>query len=206
MYIGNLLLLIMNLPLAGLFARLLQIRYSWIYPPILAICVTGVISHANNVEDAWLMLGFGVVGWLMKRYDWPAAPMVLGLVLGPLFENTLRQSLTLSHGSGMIFLSRPIAAVLLLIALLAVLVPPVVEMIRQRRALARPRSLCHGVLTERAAFHAGPEALHLRHASTTPEPDRCSRRRGGAVDAGPGRGATGRLAGAALQLIPAAAQ
>ena len=74
MYIGNLLLLIMNLPLAGLFARLLQIRYSWIYPPILAICVTGVISHANNVEDAWLMLGFGVVGWLMKRYDWPAAP------------------------------------------------------------------------------------------------------------------------------------
>ena len=74
MYIGNFLLLIMNLPLAGLFARLLQIRYSWIYPPILAICVTGVISHANNVEDAWVMLGFGVVGWLMKRYDWPAAP------------------------------------------------------------------------------------------------------------------------------------
>jgi putative tricarboxylic transport membrane protein len=64
--------------------------------------------------------------------------MVLGLVLGPLFENTLRQSLTLSHGSGWIFLSRPIAAVLLIIAALAVLVPPVTEMIRQRRALAEP--------------------------------------------------------------------
>jgi putative tricarboxylic transport membrane protein len=77
-----------------------------------------------------------VVGWLMKRYDWPAAPVVLGLVLGPLFENTLRQSLTLSHGSGMIFVSRPIAAILLLFALLAVLVPPALEMIRQRRAIA----------------------------------------------------------------------
>jgi putative tricarboxylic transport membrane protein len=133
MYIGNVILLIMNLPLAGLFARLLQIRYSWIYPPILAICLTGVISHANNVEDAWLMLGFGVIGWLMKRYDWAAAPMVLGLVLGPLFENTLRQSLTLSHGSGWIFLSRPIAAVLLLIAVSTVIAPPLFDLIRQRK-------------------------------------------------------------------------
>jgi putative tricarboxylic transport membrane protein len=73
----------------------------------------------------------------MKRYDWPAAPMVLGLVLGPLFENTLRQSLTLSHGSGMIFLSRPIAAVLLAVALIAVFAPPLIEMIRQRWVPAR---------------------------------------------------------------------
>ena len=82
------------------------------------------------------MFGFGVIGWLMKRYDWPAAPMVLGLVLGPLFENSLRQSLTLSHGSGLIFLSRPISAVLLFIALLAVILPPLTEMIRRRRAVA----------------------------------------------------------------------
>ena len=123
MFIGNLLLLLMNLPLAGLFARLLQIRYSWIYPPILAICVTGALSRANNVEDAWLMLGFGVLGWLMKRYDWSAAPMILGLVLGPIFENSLRQSLTLSHGSGSIFVTRPIAAVLFALALLALTAP-----------------------------------------------------------------------------------
>jgi len=123
MFIGNLILLVMNLPLAGLFARLLQIRYSWIYPPILAICVTGVVSRANNVEDAWLMLGFGVLGWLMKRYDWSAAPMILGLVLGPIFENSLRQSLTLSHGSFAIFVTRPIAAVLLALALIAVTAP-----------------------------------------------------------------------------------
>jgi putative tricarboxylic transport membrane protein len=94
MYIGNVILLVMNLPLAGLFARMLQIPYSWIYPPIIAICMTGVLAHANSVEDCWVMFGFGVLGWMMKRYDWPAAPMVLGLVLGPLFENTLRQSLT----------------------------------------------------------------------------------------------------------------
>jgi putative tricarboxylic transport membrane protein len=123
MFIGNLILLLMNLPLAGLFARLLQIRYSWIYPTILAICLTGVIAHANNVEDAWLMLGFGILGWLMKRYDWSAAPMILGLVLGPIFENSLRQSLTLSHGSFTIFVTRPIAAVLLALALIAVTAP-----------------------------------------------------------------------------------
>jgi len=123
MFIGNVILLVMNLPLAGLFARLLQIRYRWIYPPILAICLTGVVSHANNVEDAWLMLAFGVLGWLMKRYDWSAAPMILGLVLGPIFENSLRQSLTLSHGSGGIFLARPISAVLFALAVIAVTAP-----------------------------------------------------------------------------------
>jgi putative tricarboxylic transport membrane protein len=123
MFIGNLILLVMNLPLAGLFARLLQIRYSWIYPPILAICLTGVISRANNIEDAWLMLGLGVLGWAMKRYDWSAAPMILGLVLGPIFENSLRQSFTLSHGSGAIFVTRPISAVLLALSLIAVIVP-----------------------------------------------------------------------------------
>jgi putative tricarboxylic transport membrane protein len=123
MLIGNLILLVMNLPLAGMFARLLRVRYCWIYPPILAICLTGVISHANNVQDAWLMLGFGVLGWLMKRYSWSAAPMILGLVLGPMFENALRQSLSLSHGSPAIFVTRPISALLLALALVAVTAP-----------------------------------------------------------------------------------
>jgi putative tricarboxylic transport membrane protein len=123
MFIGNLILLLMNLPLAGLFARLLQIRYSWIYPPILAICLTGVISRANNIEDAWLMLALGVLGWAMKRYDWSAAPMILGLVLGPIFENSLRQSFTMSHGSAAIFATRPISAALLACALLALTAP-----------------------------------------------------------------------------------
>ena len=74
-------------------------------------------------RTAWLMLGFGVLGWLMKRYDWSVAPMILGLVLGPMFENSLRQSLTLSHGSPTIFVTRPISAVLLALALIAVTAP-----------------------------------------------------------------------------------
>ena len=78
----------------------MKIPYQWLYPPILALCIAGVYSQANSVEDCWLLVGFGALGWLMKRYDWPAAPMVLGLVLGPIFETALRQSLTLSHGSG----------------------------------------------------------------------------------------------------------
>jgi putative tricarboxylic transport membrane protein len=123
MYIGNLILLVLNLPLAGLFARLLKVPYRWLYPPILALCIAGVYSQANSVEDCWLLVGFGLLGWLMKRYDWPAAPMVLGLVLGPLFETALRQSLTLSHGSFAIFATRPISAVLLAVALVAVTVP-----------------------------------------------------------------------------------
>jgi putative tricarboxylic transport membrane protein len=123
MYIGNVLLLIMNLPLAGLFAQLLKVPYRWLYPPILALCIAGVYSQANSVEDCWLLVAFGALGWLMKRYDWPAAPMVLGLVLGPLFETALRQSLTISHGSFAIFVTRPISTLLLAIALIALTVP-----------------------------------------------------------------------------------
>ena len=117
MYIGNVILLVMNLPLAGLFARLLKVPYRWLYPPILALCIAGVYSQSNSVEDCWLLAAFGALGWLMKRYDWSVAPMILGLVLGPLFETALRQSLTLSHGNGAIFVTRPISATLLALAL-----------------------------------------------------------------------------------------
>lgn len=137
MYIGNAILLIMNLPLAGLFAQLLRVPYYWLYPPILALCIAGVFSQANSISDCWLLVAFGALGWLMKRYEWPAAPMVLGLVLGPLFETALRQSLTLSHGSGLIFLTRPISMLLLLAAALAVLVPLIMRVVRARRELAR---------------------------------------------------------------------
>ena len=123
MYIGNVILLVLNLPLAGVFARLLRIPYRWLYPPILALCIAGVFSQSNSVQDCWLLAAFGVLGWLMKRYDWSMAPMILGLVLGPLFESALRQSLTLSHANPAIFVTRPISAVLLAFALVAVAAP-----------------------------------------------------------------------------------
>ncbi len=132
MYIGNFILLIMNLPLAGLFAQLLRVPYSWLYPPILVLCVAGVYSQANSIEDVWMLIGFGALGWAMMRYDWPAAPMILGLVLGTIFENSLRQSMTLSHGSVGIFFTRPISAVLLACAAIAVLTPVLLRIFRPR--------------------------------------------------------------------------
>jgi len=132
MYIGNAILLVMNLPLAGLFAQLLRVPYSWLYPPILTLCVAGVYSQANSIEDVWMLVGFGALGWAMMRYDWPAAPMILGLVLGTIFENSLRQSMTLSHGSVGIFFTRPISATLLAFAALAVLSPVLLRVFRPR--------------------------------------------------------------------------
>jgi putative tricarboxylic transport membrane protein len=132
MYIGNVILLIMNLPLAGLFAQLLRVPYRWLYPPILALCVAGVYAQASSIEDVWMLAGFGALGWLMMRHDWPAAPLVLGLVLGTIFENSLRQSLTLSHGSASIFFARPISAVLLGCAALAILAPVVLRLFGRR--------------------------------------------------------------------------
>lgn len=133
MLIGNLLLLIMNLPLAGFFAKLLMVPYSWLYPPILALCIAGVYSQSNSIEDAWLLVGFGALGWLMKRFDWPMPPMILGLVLSPLFETSMRQSLTMSLGNPMIFVSRPLSASLLAFAALALIVPIVMVAWRKLR-------------------------------------------------------------------------
>jgi putative tricarboxylic transport membrane protein len=96
-----------------------------------------VYSRANSIEDCMMMTGFGVLGWVMNRYQWPAAPMILGLVLGPLFESALRQSLTLSHGSGVIFFVRPISAGILAVAAAAILLPPTFELIRRARAPAQ---------------------------------------------------------------------
>ena len=132
MYIGNVILLIMNLPLAGLFAQLLRVPYRWLYPPILVLCVAGVYSQSNSIEDAWMLVAFGALGWGMKRYDWPAAPMVLGLVLGPIFENSLRQSLVLSHGSASIFFTRPISLALIIFAALIVIAPACRRLYRGR--------------------------------------------------------------------------
>ncbi len=136
MYIGNVLLLVMNLPLAGLFAQLLKVPYKWLYPPILAVCIVGVFSQSNSLEDCWLLVGFGALGWAMKRFDWPAAPMVLGLVLGPIFESSLRQSMTMSHGAAEIFVTRPISVTLLLCATLFVLVPLIAARAGRRTAAA----------------------------------------------------------------------
>lgn len=133
MYIGNAMLLVLNLPLAGMFAILLRVPYAMLYPVILALCIAGVYSHSNSIDDLWIMCAMGVLGYFMKKYDFPAAPLVLGLVLEPLLENALGQSMTLSHGGLSIFVTRPISAGLLAVTAIIVLTPIVSRFVSRNR-------------------------------------------------------------------------
>jgi putative tricarboxylic transport membrane protein len=121
MYVGNLMLLALNLPLVGLFVNLLRIPYAYLYPLMIMFCVIGVYEVNNSIVDVWIMLIMGGVGYALKKFGFDPAPLVLGLVIAPLFEMSLRQSLIMSDGAWMIFLQRPIALVLLSLSLLLLL-------------------------------------------------------------------------------------
>jgi len=131
MYIGNVMLLLLNLPGAPLFASILRLPYSVIATGILGISLAGVYSLQNNMFDVWIAIAFGIIGYLMKRFDYPPAPFVLALVLGPLLEIALRQSLTMSHGDLGIFLQRPVSVVLLAIAFLMLFGPSLLRPLRR---------------------------------------------------------------------------
>jgi len=118
MYVGNLMLLALNLPLVGVFVSILRIPYAYLYPMIIMFCIIGVYEVNNSVVDVWIMLIFGVIGYLLKKFRFDPAPLVLGLVIAPIFELSLRQSLIMSGGSFTIFYQRPIALALLLISAL----------------------------------------------------------------------------------------
>jgi len=118
MFIGNGMLLVLNLPLIWMWVQVLNVPYRILFPLILLFCLLGAFSVNNSNFDAAIMLIFGVLGYLMRKYKYDAAPMVLAFVLGPMFENSLRQSLLLSDGSFWIFFTRPIAAVGMIISLL----------------------------------------------------------------------------------------
>ena len=121
MYVGNLMLLALNLPLVGLFVTVLRIPYAYLYPLIIMFCIIGVYEVSHSVVDVWIMLIMGVVGYGLRKFNFDPAPLVLGLVIAPIFEMSLRQSLIMSNGSWTIFVQRPIAALLLTVcaALLA---------------------------------------------------------------------------------------
>lgn len=118
MYIGNCMLLVLNLPLIPVWVQILKIPYSYLFPAILIFCVIGSYTLNNNIGDVIVMFVFGIVGYLMKRFDFEAAPLVLALILGPLLEDNLRQALLISKGSFMIFLNRPISASFMIVSLL----------------------------------------------------------------------------------------
>jgi putative tricarboxylic transport membrane protein len=123
MYIGNLLLLVLNLPLIGLWVRFLKIPYSVLFPLILLFCLIGAYIVNNNVEEVLIMILFGGIGYLLRKFDYEAAPLIFALVLSPLFENALRQSLLMSQGSFTIFFTRPIALVFMVVGIVLFILP-----------------------------------------------------------------------------------
>ncbi len=123
MYVGNLMLLVLNLPLVPLFAQLLRLPAHVLLPVIMGVSIVGVMTVSPTMFAGLLLAGFGLLGWLMRRLDYPAAPLVLGLVLGDPMERALRQSLMMSQGDLSILVSRPISATILVLAALVLVVP-----------------------------------------------------------------------------------
>ena len=132
MYVGNAMLLALNLPLIGMWIQLLRVPYAILFPLIVLFCLIGAYSINNSSFDVAMMLIFGVIGYLMKKLSLEAAPMVLAFVLGPMMETALRQSLIKSRGSFSIFFTRPISAICIIIAL-ALMTAPFLPWFRRRR-------------------------------------------------------------------------
>ncbi len=120
-WVGNIILLILNIPLIRLWVRLLSVPYSLLYPVILLLICVGVYSGNNNVFDVYIVLIFGVVGYFMLQYGYPAAPLLLGFILGPLMEEHFRRALLLGRGDPMTFVQSPLAATFLAVAALILL-------------------------------------------------------------------------------------
>jgi putative tricarboxylic transport membrane protein len=123
MYVGNIMLLALNLPLIGIWVQLLKVPYAILFPIIILFCLVGSYSINNSATDVAIMLVFGVIGYLMKKISLEAAPMVLAFVLGPMMETALRQALIKSRGSFSIFFTRPISATCLIIAIALMVIP-----------------------------------------------------------------------------------
>ena len=121
MYLGNILLLIINLPLIGLWVKVLKIPQWLLLPLILLFCIIGAYAINNSLFDVGVMMLFGIIGYLMNKFGYEAAPLALAFVLGPIFEKSMRQSLRLSGGDFSIFITRPLSAVLLVMAGLVLL-------------------------------------------------------------------------------------
>lgn len=123
MIIGNAILLVLNLPLIGLWIKILRIPYYYLFPLIVLFSIIGAYTGSASIGDVVITIAFGFLGYLMKKFAYEAAPMVLGLVVGPLLETAIRRSMIMSRGSAMIFFNRPIAAVFMALALFMLLSP-----------------------------------------------------------------------------------
>jgi putative tricarboxylic transport membrane protein len=132
MYVGNIMLLVLNLPLIGLWVKLLRVPYAILFPLILLFCLIGAYTASNKIVDVYIMIFFGLTGYLLRKYRYEAAPLILAFVLGPMLEDALRQSLIISEGSPMIFFTRPISGTILGFTIL-LLLSPMLPKIRKKR-------------------------------------------------------------------------
>jgi putative tricarboxylic transport membrane protein len=136
MYIGNILLLIMSLPLVGIFVRILRVRAAILAPITALITLLGAYTINNSMFDVTLVVFFGVVGYLMKKFGFEPGPLVLAFVLGELLENSLRRSLLVFGGDPTGFLTRPISATLLMVFVLVAVLPGIRSLIAKRKGTA----------------------------------------------------------------------
>ena len=131
MYIGNCMLLVFNLPMAGIFANIIRTPLHILMPLVLLLCVVGVYSVSNSIFDVALMIGFGLLGYVMEKLNYSPAPLVLALVLGPVMERTFRESMMISRGDLTSFVTRPISGTILAIGVLVLILPPLVAVYRR---------------------------------------------------------------------------
>ncbi|MGC5326752.1 tripartite tricarboxylate transporter permease [Brevibacillus sp. SYSU BS000544] len=128
MFVGNLMLLILNLPLVKIFAKLIETPAKYLIPMIIAISFFGVYAVQMATFDLMLLIACGVVGYFLAKNDFPMAPLVLGLVLGPMIENNMRRALTISNGDFMVFIEKPVSLIFLIIAVLWITVPVIMKL------------------------------------------------------------------------------
>lgn len=135
LYVGNVMLLVLNLPLISVWVKILKVPYHVLFPLILLFCLIGSYVTSNNPYDVIIMTIFGLIGYVMKKVDYEAAPLVLALVLGPMMENALRRSLVISEGDFRVFFTRPISAFFLIAGLLILFSPLFLKKKRLREEL-----------------------------------------------------------------------
>ena len=181
LYIGNVMLLLLNLPLIRLWVKVLQIPRPMLYAGILLFATLGVYAVSGNPLDILIALAIGVVGMFMRLYDFPIAPVILGAILGPNLESQLRRALTASNGDWSVFVTRPSSAVVLALAVVALVVPYVPWLIRRARGestesakvssrggrLTTTRS-CRARLRPSAAYQPGPPGFSRTAARVPP--------------------------------------
>ena len=137
LYIGNLMLLVLNLPLVGLWVKLLKIPKPQLYAGILIFATVGAYGMRQSTFDLFLLYGIGVLGVVMRRFDFPTAPVVIGMILGPLAEAQMRNAVAIGEGSWTIFVTRPMSLTLVLVVVAVLLLPRVLRWVARRQNMRR---------------------------------------------------------------------